>query len=78
MPKLGKQCISATATALAALLAGGAAQADAVSDFYKNKRFQILVGFAPGGGYDTYARVLARRIGEHIPGIEVYPKPEGF
>jgi len=68
MPKLGKQCISATATALAALLAGGAAQADAVSDFYKNKRFQILVGFAPGGGYDTYARVLARRIGEHIPG----------
>jgi tripartite-type tricarboxylate transporter receptor subunit TctC len=27
-----------------------------------------VVGFSPGGGYDAYARALARRIGDHIPG----------
>jgi tripartite-type tricarboxylate transporter receptor subunit TctC len=42
--------------------------ADSLSDFYHNKTFSILVGFGPGGGYDTTARVLSRHIGRHIPG----------
>jgi tripartite-type tricarboxylate transporter receptor subunit TctC len=51
---------------LAGLMAAAApARAD---DFYKGKLFTIVVGFTPGGGYDTYARVLARHIGAHIPG----------
>ncbi|MGB6534719.1 MAG: hypothetical protein WBF58_02020 [Xanthobacteraceae bacterium] len=37
-------------------------------DFYKGKTFTIVVGFSPAGGYDNYARVLARYIGKHIPG----------
>jgi tripartite-type tricarboxylate transporter receptor subunit TctC len=37
-------------------------------DFYKGKLFTIVVGFSPAGGFDTYARVLARYIGPHIPG----------
>ena len=37
-------------------------------DFYKGKNFIIVVGFSPGGGYDTYARNVARYIGKHIPG----------
>jgi tripartite-type tricarboxylate transporter receptor subunit TctC len=37
-------------------------------DFYKRKVFTIVVGFTPAGGYDTYARTLARYIGNHIPG----------
>src|SRR5580658_8651413 len=37
-------------------------------DFYKGKTFTIVVGFSPAGGYDSYARVLARYIGNHIPG----------
>jgi tripartite-type tricarboxylate transporter receptor subunit TctC len=28
----------------------------------------VLVGFGPGGGYDLYARTLARYMGRHIPG----------
>jgi tripartite-type tricarboxylate transporter receptor subunit TctC len=40
----------------------------AVADFYKDKTVQILVGYSAGGGYDTYARTLARYIGEQIPG----------
>lgn len=44
---------------------GPSANAD---DFYKGKLFAIVVGFSPAGGYDTYARVLARHIAGHIPG----------
>ena len=29
---------------------------------------RIIVGLAPGGGFDTYARVIARHMGKHIPG----------
>jgi len=29
---------------------------------------QVVVGFSAGGGYDLYARVLARHLGKHIPG----------
>ncbi|MSP93937.1 MAG: hypothetical protein EXR00_01600 [Alphaproteobacteria bacterium] len=45
-----------------------AAPADAVANFYRGKTVQVLVGFAPGGGYDLYARTLARYMGKHIPG----------
>ncbi len=44
------------------------ASADAVSEFYSGRSFEIHVGFAAGGGYDTYARLLSRYIGDHIPG----------
>lgn len=36
-------------------------------EFYKGKRVRIIVGYSPGGGYDTYARVLARYIDRYIP-----------
>jgi tripartite-type tricarboxylate transporter receptor subunit TctC len=36
--------------------------------FYKGKNIRIIVGFSAGGGYDTYARVLSRHVGKHIPG----------
>tara|TARA_R110000868_G_scaffold1844_12_gene14645 strand:+ start:1234 stop:2277 length:1044 start_codon:yes stop_codon:yes gene_type:complete len=57
------------ATAAAVLLASGAAPAAAdVADFYKGKQINIVVGYSPGGGYDTYTRLLATVIGNHIPG----------
>ena len=42
--------------------------ADALSDFYKGKDIAFIVGFDVGGGYDHYARTLARHIGSKIPG----------
>jgi tripartite-type tricarboxylate transporter receptor subunit TctC len=36
--------------------------------FYKGKTIRLIVGLAPGGGFDTYSRVIARHIGKHIPG----------
>src|SRR5262249_50978855 len=44
------------------------ARADAVADFYKGKLIKVVVGFASGGGYDVYARLLARHFGKYIPG----------
>lgn len=53
---------------LAVALLAGPAQADEVADFYKGKRVTLLVSYGPGGGYDVYARTLARHISRHIPG----------
>ncbi len=59
--------IGFTALALSLLLAGAAA-ADPVADFYRGRTMTMIVGYSVGGGYDTYARVLARHIVNHIPG----------
>jgi tripartite-type tricarboxylate transporter receptor subunit TctC len=45
-----------------------AARADAITDFYKGKMIQMIVGSPAGGGYDVYARLLTRHMGRHIPG----------
>ncbi|MFM1816475.1 MAG: hypothetical protein RLZ98_3170 [Pseudomonadota bacterium] len=39
-----------------------------VADFYTGKTIKVIVGFGPGGGYDTYARLAARHLGRHVPG----------
>ena len=50
--------------ACATLLAGSAV----AQDFYQGKTVQIVVGFDAGGGYDAYARLLARHLPKHSPG----------
>jgi tripartite-type tricarboxylate transporter receptor subunit TctC len=62
----------ATFGALAALAVSATApqgaKADPIADFYKGKTVTINVGYGVGGGYDTLTRVMARRLGDHIPG----------
>src|ERR1700683_2535346 len=43
-------------------------RADEVADFYHSHPVSLITGFGPGGGYDVYARLLARHIGRYIPG----------
>ena len=50
------------------VLAAPQARADAVEDFYKGKQITLIVSYGPGGGYDVYARVLARFMPKYIPG----------
>jgi len=38
------------------------------ADFYAGKSISIIVGYRAGGGYDTYTRIVARHLGNHIPG----------
>ena len=67
--RLPKRLTQATALAATSLLAAAGAQAQTnVADFYKDKTVTIIVGSSPGGGYDTYARLLSRHMGKHIPG----------
>jgi tripartite-type tricarboxylate transporter receptor subunit TctC len=55
--------------AVAALMAATLfAQAQEPAEFFRGKSINIYVGSSAGGGYDTYARLLARHFGKHIPG----------
>ena len=60
------RALAAVCLALAAPAAPAAAQDTA--SFYRGKTVRIVVGFSSGGGYDVYARVLARHLARHIPG----------
>jgi tripartite-type tricarboxylate transporter receptor subunit TctC len=55
------------AVLIGAILAGPAG-AETVENFYQGKNIYLFVGNPPGGGYDTYARLVARFMGAHIPG----------
>ncbi len=56
---------------IAALGASSALAQDPVADFYQGKQLKIIIGSSVGGGYDTYARLIGRHIGKHIPGNPV-------
>jgi tripartite-type tricarboxylate transporter receptor subunit TctC len=60
------------ATVVVVVLAAAPAYAqDAVAQFYRGKQITLIVGSSAGGGYDIYARLLARHMGKHIPGNPV-------
>ena len=50
------------------LLSTSRARADALEDFYRSKSVNLIVGYSSGGGYDIYARSVARYLGNHLPG----------
>jgi len=52
----------------ACLAAGFASAQDSIEAFYRNKVVTVIVGSAVGGGFDTYARLVARHLGRFIPG----------
>ena len=67
--------VKSFAGALLAWLATGAAPAlaqdlaqDAIAQFYKGKSITLVIASAAGGGFDTYGRMVARYLGNHIPG----------
>ncbi len=57
-----------TLLTIALLLLPASASAAAADEFYKGKSIRIVVGFSAGGGFDTYARAIARHMSRHIPG----------
>jgi tripartite-type tricarboxylate transporter receptor subunit TctC len=50
------------------IVAAAVAPGAAADDFYAGKTITVIVGFAPGGGVDTTARVVARHLVRFIPG----------
>src|SRR5271165_7142172 len=55
----------AVATLLVSL---GAAAAETPAEFYQGKRIELDINSSVGGGYDVYARLLARHMSKYIPG----------
>jgi tripartite-type tricarboxylate transporter receptor subunit TctC len=53
---------------LATLFPNQARAAAAAESFYRGKTIRVIVGFAAGGGFDQYARTIARHMPKHIPG----------
>src|SRR5215510_2904461 len=64
--RLRRALIALVATSGVLVSAGG--DVGHAQTFYEGKTVRINVGFAAGGGYDTYARLISRHLGKHIPG----------
>jgi tripartite-type tricarboxylate transporter receptor subunit TctC len=64
MPALSNNLYALALTALAATAPFTASAAD----YYAGKNIEMLIGADVGGGYDIYARVVARHLQRHIPG----------
>src|ERR1700729_3782523 len=45
-----------------------ASVADDVENFYRGRTLTVVISYSVGGGYDLYARALARYLGKYIPG----------
>jgi tripartite-type tricarboxylate transporter receptor subunit TctC len=60
-----------TAAALAAAMPSACVSVraqDSVAAFYGGRTISIIIGYPPGGSYDTYARLAAAHMGKYIPG----------
>ncbi len=57
-----------TSILAAFVVALGAWNVAGAADSYEGKTVRIIVAYSPGGGYDTYARYVARYLHKHLPG----------
>jgi len=63
-------CIALAAIALGATPVG----AQSAKDFFKGKTLTYIVATSPGGGYDTYARLIAEYMEKQLPGTKIVVK----
>src|SRR5215475_2789938 len=74
MPWRGSRSSSALAAATATIAWFAAAPVNA-ADFYAGKTIDLIIGGDVGGGYDIYARTVARHLNRFIPGTPlIVPK----
>jgi tripartite-type tricarboxylate transporter receptor subunit TctC len=70
--------VAVDAALIGVALGASGAHADSAADFYKGKTVHFLVGTSPGGGYDTYARLLAPHLSKKLgANVIVENKPGG-
>ena len=70
-PRHDARCACASAPSLPRASRSPAAthaQAQSVAEFYRGKRINLVTSASVGGGYDQYARLLAKHMPRHIPG----------
>jgi tripartite-type tricarboxylate transporter receptor subunit TctC len=59
------------------------AQAQSAAEFFKNRKMTLITSASVGGGYDQYARLLARHMPKYLPGaptmvVQNMPGAEGI
>lgn len=54
--------------AAALLIAAPPSFAQSVSEFYRGRTVELVVGYLAGAGFDSFGRLLAQHMGKHIPG----------
>ena len=62
-----KLCVAGFAAATAMTATDATAQ-QSVADFYRGQTVRIVVASGPAGGFDTFARLLARNLSRFVPG----------
>lgn len=67
LPKL-RQSVAASVFLTALLIGAYRAGAQTAADFYRDKQITFVVASSPGGGFDTYTRLIARYLPKHLPG----------
>lgn len=65
---LSKTRIGMMALTVSAMIAPPVMAQDAVATFFTGKSIEIVIGTTAGGGYDTYGRLVARHMGDYVPG----------
>ena len=68
MGTIARRVAAVLLATLPATLAPTFSWAQSPADFYKGRNVELYIGYSVGGGYDLYARMLAKYIGRHIPG----------
>ena len=63
-----RRTVWALAIALVVSLISESARCAGVEDFYRGRTVSLIIGYSVGGGYDLYARLLARHMGQYVPG----------
>jgi tripartite-type tricarboxylate transporter receptor subunit TctC len=63
MPKQFHPCVTVSVVAFQLAMSSASA-----ADYFGGKSIDLMIGAPPGGGYDIYARALARHLGRHVPG----------
>jgi tripartite-type tricarboxylate transporter receptor subunit TctC len=64
----GRRLSLVAGVAVALLAAGAAAAQEPPALVFRGKQINLIVGSSAGGGYDIYARLIARHLSKHIPG----------
>ena len=66
-PSLSRTMIFVTSMLLAATAWAERSEKE-LATLFESKPITIIVGSSPGGGYDTFSRLVARNVGKHLPG----------
>lgn len=65
---LAARTICITALTTASMLAATPAKPQSAADFFRGQTVKIIVASGPSGGFDTFARLLAKHLGRFLPG----------